>query len=158
MPSLAVPGRADLTDAQWARSAPRLPREEDRPPVEMDETPVHRRHPVAGPHGYLLVGRPVPVRTVADGVRDVPALATRWTVGTDPDGIAGTRRRCRRHRVGRRRRLGHRGPINMRPGSAGTAISSEQGRKPLSIVVTAGQRGDSPRFTAVGTAVGTGDI
>jgi transposase len=28
-------------------------------------------------------------------------------------------------------------------------LSCEQGRKPLSIVITAGQRGDSPQFTAV---------
>ncbi|WP_257226504.1 hypothetical protein [Rhodococcus opacus] len=43
MPSVAVQGRADLTDAQWARLVPLLPRgKKGGPPAEVDETATHR--------------------------------------------------------------------------------------------------------------------
>ena len=41
MATLAVTGRADLTDAQWAVLEPLLPRGKARPPADLDETAAH---------------------------------------------------------------------------------------------------------------------
>ncbi|WP_459548642.1 transposase [Nocardia sp. X0981] len=48
MTSVAVMGRVDLPDAQWARLAPLLPpTQAARQSIDVDETTAHRRDPAA---------------------------------------------------------------------------------------------------------------
>jgi transposase len=136
---------------------------------------------VAHPGGLAVAGCAGAVRTLADGVRPVPALATRRNLGADPDQAAGARRRGRADHLGCQRGLHHRpgaptrgrgtqkGDLQAEPPGGDAAVEPadhalgrsrggwttklhlgcEQGRKPLSLLITAGQRGDSPQFTAV---------
>jgi hypothetical protein len=80
VPSVEVPGRADLTDAQWARLAPLLPKamKAGRPTevYEVYETADHRWNPMANPCRRALAGRPGPIWTLTDRLWLVPPLAT----------------------------------------------------------------------------------
>ena len=76
MATLAVTGRADLTDAQWAVLEPLLPRgkKPGRPPERT------KRQLIDGIRWRTRTGAPwrdVPpgLRAVADGLRPVPPLA-----------------------------------------------------------------------------------
>ncbi|MDV2475286.1 IS5 family transposase [Rhodococcus zopfii] len=185
MPSVAVEGRADLTDAQWARLAPLLPRgkKSGRPPKWT------KRQLIDGIRWRIRVGAPwreVPPRygrwqTVyglfrrwqragvwAQILTALQALADAageivWDVSIDS-----TIARAHQHAAGAR----HHGDLQREPPggvetepedhalgrsrggwTTKTHLACEQGRKPLSIVVTAGQRGDSPLFTTVLDAI-----
>ncbi len=90
MATLAVTGRADLTDAQWAVLEPLLPRgrKPGRPP-EWTKTAAHQRDPVAGPGRCAVAGRAAGLWAVADGVWPVPPLAAQRHLAGDPDRPAG---------------------------------------------------------------------
>ena len=104
--TLAVTGRADLTDAQWAVLEPLLPtRQEAGTSAEVDETAAHRRDPVAGAGRRAVAGRAGMLRAVADGLWAVPPLAARRHLAADPDRVAGPRRRGRADHLGRQRGL-----------------------------------------------------
>jgi transposase len=118
---------------------------------------------------------------VADGVRLVPPLAARRHLGADPDRLAGPGGRGRADHLGCQRGLHDRagasacgrgaekGDLQAEPpgdepadhglgrsrGGLTTKIhlACEQGQKPLSVLITAGQRGDSPQFQAVLEAI-----
>ncbi|QDC13200.1 IS5 family transposase [Rhodococcus ruber] len=185
MPSVAVPGRADLTDAQWARLAPLLPRGE-----KAGRSPKRTKRQLidgiwwrtrTGTPGWDVPARYGPWQTVyglfrrwqRDGVwaRILTALqaladaagAIVWDVSVDS-----TIARAHQHADGARgdgdQQIEPAGGVETEPDdhalgrSRGewtkTHLACEQGRKPLSIVVTAGQRGDSPQFTAVLDGIG----
>lgn len=181
MPSVAVPGRADLTDAQWARLVPLLPRgkKAGRPPKWT------KRQLIDGIRWRIRAGTPwrdVPARygpwqtvyglfrrwqragvwarilTALQALADA-AGAIVWDVSVDS-----TIARAHQHAAGARRDGDQQreppGGVEDEPAdhalgrsrggwTTKTHLACEQGRKPLSIVVTAGQRGDSPQFTAV---------
>ncbi|MFJ9366392.1 IS5 family transposase [Nocardia sp. NPDC101769] len=181
MPSVAVTRRADLTDAQWARLEPLLPRgrKAGRPPKWT------KRQLIDGIRWRTRCGTPwrdVPEcyghwktvyglfrRWQRGGVWAVilkmlqvfadAAGAIVWEVGVDS-----TIARAHQHAAGARRD-GHTqveppGGVEDEPAdhalgrsrggwTTKTHLACEQGRKALSILVTAGQRGDSPQFTAV---------
>ncbi|UGT67827.1 IS5 family transposase [Nocardia gipuzkoensis] len=181
MPSVAVTRRADLTDAEWARLAPLLPRgkKAGRP------SKWTKRQLIDGIRWRVRVGSPW---------RDVPAhyapwqtvygLFRRWQrtgiwalilkmlqAAADAAGaivwdvsVDSTITRAHRHAAGARRhgaaQVEPPGGVDTEPGdhalgrsrggwTTKTHLATEQGRKVLSIVLTAGQRGDSPQFTAV---------
>jgi transposase len=124
-----------------------------------------------------VAGCPAGLRALAHGLRVVPALAARRHLGGRPFRLAGPRRCGRADHLGRERGLHRRpgpsargrgpekGDLQAEPpgdepadhglgrsrGGLSTKIhlAVEQGQKPLSILITAGQRGDSPQFTAV---------
>ncbi|WP_433654540.1 IS5 family transposase [Nocardia sp. CA-128927] len=181
MTSVSVARRADLTDAQWARLEPLLPRgkKAGRPPKWT------KRQLIDGIRWRTRCGTPW---------RDVPeyyghwqtvyGLFRRWQRAgvwtliwkmlqafADAAGRIGwqvsvdsTIARAHRHAAGARRD-GHAqseppGGVDIEPADHGlgrsrggwttkTHLASEQGRKVLSFLITAGQRGDSPQFTAV---------
>ena len=92
MATLAVTGRADLSDAQWAVLEPQLPRgkKPGRPP---DRT---KRQLIDGIRWRTRTGAPwrdVPpgLRAMADGLRPVPPLAAERDLAGDPDRPAGPR-------------------------------------------------------------------
>ena len=185
MPSVAVPGRADLTDAQWARLEPLLPRgkKAGRPPK------WSKRQLIDGIRWRIRVGaswRDVPDRygpwqTIYGLFRRwqrtgiwaqiLTALQTHadttgaivWDVSVDS-----TIARTHQHAAGARRngeqQVEPPGGVETEPddhalgrsrGGWTTKIhlACEQGRKPLSFVITAGHRGDSPQFVPVLEAV-----
>jgi transposase len=147
----------------------------------MEQTDVDQRHPVADPRRLPLARRTRLLRPLADHLRAVPPLATRWHLGKSPGHVTDPGRRGRADRLGRVGGLDHRpgaparrrgeekgdlqkeppgGPGRPEPADHGLGrsrggwttklhLGCEQGRKPLSIVITAGQRGDSPQFEAV---------
>ncbi|MFF0501788.1 IS5 family transposase [Nocardia aobensis] len=133
MTSVAVTGRADLTDAQWARLAPLLPRgkKAGRPPTWKK-------------------------RQLIDGIR--------WRVRVDS-----TIMRAHQHAAGARRDSAGQaqppgGNGESEPGDHGLGrsrggwstklhLACEQGCGVLSLLVTPGQAGDSPQFTAVLDAI-----
>jgi transposase len=155
-------------------------RQQARAPAEVDEAAAHRRYSVAGPGGCAVAGCAAGVRTVADGVRAVPALAAGRDLAQDPGGFAGAGGRGRADHLGCQRgfdggagapargRGAEKGDLQAEPPGgtvtepAGHALgrsrgglttkvhlACEQRQKPLSIVITAGQRHDSPQFQAV---------
>ncbi|MFE2996672.1 IS5 family transposase [Nocardia sp. NPDC059246] len=174
-------GRADLTDAQWARLVPLLPRgkKAGRPPKRT------KRQLLDGIRWRIRCG--APWRDVPDRYgpwQTIYGLFRRWQRAgvwaylfkavqafADAEGritwdisVDSTIARAHQHAAGARRD-GHQqaeppGGVEDEPddhalgrsrGGWTTKIhlACEQARKTLSLVVTAGQRGDSPQFTAV---------
>jgi hypothetical protein len=148
--------------------------EEGGPPAEVDETAAHRWDQVADPGGDTVADglRVVPALAVG-GVwaRILTALqaladaagAIVWDVSVDS-----TIARAHQHAAGARRNPDSQseppGGVETEPAdhalgrsrggwTTKTHLACEQGRKLLSIVVTAGQRGDSPQFAAVVEAI-----
>src|SRR5512133_2862178 len=83
-------GRGDLTNEQWARLEPLLPRgkKAGRPPT------WSKRQLINGIRWRTRTGAPWrdtpgPLRALADGVRTVSALATRRHLAADPHRPAG---------------------------------------------------------------------
>lgn len=185
MLSVAVPGRADLTDAQWALLGPLLPpgKKAGRPPKWT------KRQLINGIRWRIRTGTPwrdVPARygpwqTIyglfrrwqRDGVwaRILTGLQARadaaghivWDVSVDS-----TIARAHQHAAGARRdgdgQVEPPGGVESEPAdhalgrsrggwTTKTHVACEQGRKALSIIVTAGQCGDSPQFEAVLDAI-----
>ncbi|WP_181725399.1 IS5 family transposase [Nocardia gipuzkoensis] len=175
MASVSVTGRADLSDAQWARLEPLLPRAKKagRPPQ------WSRRQLIDGIRWRTRVGSPW---------RDVPAqygswqavygLFRRWQhngswvliwkmlqVYADAAGAIGwqvsvdsTIVRAHQHAAGAR--VGTVGePADHALGrsrggwTTKVHLACEQGLKPLAILLTAGQAGDNPRLPAVLDAI-----
>ena len=159
-------------------------REEAGPAGEVDETAADRRDPVAGPDRVRRGGmcrRYGPWQTVyglfrrwqRDGTwaqiltalqarADAAGLIT-WDVSVDStvarahQHAAGARKRgiCRRSRRAECAEPADHGLGRSRGGlTTKIHLACEQGQKPLSMVITAGQRGDSPQFTAVLEASG----
>ena len=181
MATLAVTGRADLSDAQWAVLEPQLPRgkKPGRPP---DRT---KRQLIDGIRWRTRTGAPwrdVPpaygpwqtvyglfrrwqrngtwraILTALQGRADAAGLIT-WDVSVDS-----TVARAHQHAAGARRRGDLQaeppGGVASEPTDHGLGrsrgglttkvhLACEQGQKPLSVVITAGQRGDSPQFQVV---------
>src|SRR5436305_545 len=179
--TLAVTGRADLTDAQWAVLEPLLPRgkKPGRPPNRT------KRQLIDGIRWRTRTGAPwrdVPpaygrwqtvyglfrrwqrngtwrkILAALQGRADAAGLIT-WDVSVDS-----TIARAHQHAAGARRdgdrQVQPPGGTRVEPadhalgrsrGGLTTKVhlGCEQGQKPLSVVLTAGQRGDSPQFTAV---------
>lgn len=185
MTSVSVAGRADLTDGQWTRLVPLLPRgkKAGRPPKWT------KRQLVDGIRWRTRAGTPwrdVPERygcwqTVyglfrrwqragvwAFIVKMLQAFADAagaivWDVSVDS-----TIARAHQHAAGARRdgdlQAEPPGGLEDEPGdhalgrsrggwTTKTHLACEQGRRALSIVITAGQRGDSPQFTTVLDAI-----
>jgi hypothetical protein len=147
---------------------------------------------VAGADWSAVAGPAGAVRALADGVRALPALATRWewadilmklqaradAVGdvvweVNVDSVC----RAHQHAAGARREPDRQqessdGPSLAEPADHGLGrsrgglttklhLACEQGQKPLSFLLTAGQRGDAPQFVPVleairGAAPGSG--
>ena len=181
MATLAVTGRADLSDAQWAVLEPHLPRgkKPGRPPERT------KRQLIDGIRWRTRTGAPwrdVPPgygpwqtvyglfrrwqrngtwRAVLAGLQgraDAAGLIT-WDVSVDS-----TVARAHQHAAGARRRGDLQaeppGGVQDEPADHGLGrsrgglttkvhLACEQGQKPLSVVITAGQRGDSPQFQVV---------
>jgi len=179
--TLAVTGRADLTDAQWAVLEPLLPagRKPGRPPKWT------KRQLINGIRWRVRAGAPwrdVPPqygpwqtvyglfrrwqragtwRQVLTGLQaraDAAGLIT-WDVSVDS-----TVARAHQHAAGACKKgdlqaeppggidaeLADHGLGRSRGGlTTKVHLACEQGQKPLSVVITAGQRGDSPQFQAV---------
>lgn len=186
MTSVAVTGRADLTDAQWARLAPLLPRgrKAGRPPTWT------KRQLVNGIRWRVRVGSPW--RDVPAEYGSWPAVyglfrrwqragvwalllkllqafaeaagSIRWQVSVDS-----TIMRAHQHAAGARRDSAGQseppgGNGEPEPGDHGLGrsrggwstklhLACEQGCGVLSLLVTPGQAGDSPQFTAVLDAI-----
>lgn len=185
MATLAVSGRADLSEAQWAVLGPLLPATRlGRPPEHAKRTlidgirwrvragaPWRDVPPAYGPwqtvYGlFRRWQRNGTWRKIVAGLQaraDAEGLIT-WDVSVDA-----TVARAHQHAAGARKRgdlqaeppggtvaepadhaLGHsRGGLTTK-----VHLACEQGQKPLSIVITAGQRGDSPQFRAVLEGIG----
>jgi transposase len=169
--------RHDLTDAQWELLEPLLPAVSGVGGPR--NRPDHSRSMRLGGGlvPTLLARRSRAVRDVAVDLRAVPVLAARRDMGPDRRGSAATRRRRRSDLLGRVRGLhdrasppacaGARRHPDRQVESPGAEpadhalgrsrggwttklhLAAEQGRKPLSMVLTAGQRGDSPQFVPV---------
>ena len=181
MATLAVTGRADLTDAQWAVLEPLLPRgkKPGRPPERT------KRQLIDGIRWRTRTGAPwrdVPpgygpwqtvyglfrrwqrngtwraILTALQGRADAAGLIT-WDVSVDS-----TVARAHQHAAGARKRGDLQaeppGGVQAEPADHGLGrsrgglttkvhLACEQGQKPLSVVITAGQRGDSPQFQVV---------
>jgi transposase len=178
--TLAVTGRADLTDAQWAVLGPLLPDgRRGRPPEHAKRTlidGIRWRVRAGAPwrdvpedygpwqtvHGlFRRWQRNGTWRAVLAGLQgraDADGLIT-WDVSVDS-----TVARAHQHAAGARRR----GDLQVQsPGGTGAEpadhalgrsrgglttkvhLACEQGQRPLSIVITAGQRAGSPLFAAV---------
>ncbi|WP_433678776.1 IS5 family transposase [Nocardia sp. CA-119907] len=185
MTSVSVAGRADLTDAQWARLVPLLPRgkKAGRPPkwtkrqlidgirwrtrcgTPWRDVPerygcwqtiygLFRRWQRAGIWAWMLKM----LQAFADAAGKII-----WRVSVDS-----TIARAHRHAAGARHD-GHAqaeppGGVETEPAdhalgrsrggwTTKTHLACEQGRKLLSLVITAGQRADCPQFTAVLDAI-----
>jgi transposase len=146
----------------------------------MDETAAHQRDPLADPGRRTMAGCAIDLWAVADGLRTVPALATRRHLEDGPGRPANPGGRSWVDHVGGECGLHHRsgpsacsrcaakgdlqveppGGVDTEPADHGlgrsrggwttkTHLAAEQGQKPLSLLVTAGQRADSPQFEAV---------
>jgi hypothetical protein len=145
VPAVPVTGRFDLTDAQWAVLEPLLPRgkKPGRPPTWTRRQLID--DPVAGPHRGAVAGRPGPIRALDIGVRAVPPLAAGRHLAQDRKGDLQAEPACgideepAGHGLGRSR-----GGLTSK-----VHLACEQRQKPLAIVITAGQRGDSPQFQVV---------
>jgi transposase len=179
--SVAAAGRADLTDAQWARLVPLLPRgmKAGRPPKWT------KRQLIDGIRWRIRCGTPwrdVPERygtwqtiyglfrrwqragvwafifKAVQAFADAKGCIT-WDISVDS-----TIARAHQHAAGARRNGAEQaeppGGTETEPDdhalgrsrggfTTKTHLACEQGRKTMSIVLTAGQRGDSPQFTAI---------
>ncbi|MFF0879793.1 IS5 family transposase [Micromonospora aurantiaca (nom. illeg.)] len=185
MDTLAVTGRFDLTDVQWAVLEPLLP----TPKRPGRPSSWSRRQLIDGIRWRIRVGAPwrdVPPqygswsavyalfrRWQRDGTwkKLLTALQTladaagriTWDVSVDS-----TIARAHQHAAGARKRgnlqVEPPGGVSVEPtdhalgrsrGGLTTKLhlGCEQGQKPLAIVLTAGQRGDSPQFIPVLTAI-----
>ena len=182
MATLAVTGRADLTDAQWAVLEPLLPhgQKPGRPPTWT------KRQLIDGIRWRVRVGAPWrdvpsaygPWQTVyglfrrwqRDGTWQAVLIALQGRAEaagliTREVPVDSTVARAHQHAAGVRRR----GDLQAEPpggaqdepadhglgrsrGGLTTKVhlACEQGQKPLSVIVTAGQRGDSPQFQVAG--------
>lgn len=181
MASVAVAGRHDLSDVQWAVWEPLLPKgkKPGRPPKHS------KRKLIDGIRWRIRAGTPW---------RDVPACYGPWQTvyglfrrwqrdGTwkrvlaglqalaDASGVVvwdvsvdSTISRAHQHAAGARNQPESQaetpGGVEVEPAdhalgrsrggfTTKTHLACEQGQKPLSLLVTAGQRGDSPQFQAV---------
>ena len=181
MATLAVTGRADLTDAQWAVLEPQLPRgkKPGRPPERTKRqlingirwrtrtgAPWRDVPPAYGPwqtvyglfRRWQRNGTWRAILTALQGRADAAGLIT-WDVSVDS-----TVARAHQHAAGARRRGDLQaeppGGVADEPADHGLGrsrgglttkvhLACEQGQKPLSVVITAGQRGDSPQFQVV---------
>ncbi|MGO8981384.1 MAG: IS5 family transposase [Streptosporangiaceae bacterium] len=181
MATLAVTGRADLTDAQWAVLEPLLPRgkKPGRPPERTKRqlidgirwrvragAPWRDVPPAYGPwqtvyglfRRWQRNGTWRKILTGLQGRADAAGLIT-WDVSVDS-----TVARAHQHAAGARRRGDLQaeppGGVEAEPADHGLGrsrgglttkvhLACEQGQKPLSVVITAGQRGDSPQFQVV---------
>ena len=180
MATLAVSGRADLTDEQWAVLEPLLPVSGQGRPPKWEKrqlidgirwrvragAPWRDVPPAYGPwqtvYGLLRRwqrdGTWARVLTGLQARADAEGLIT-WDVSVDS-----TIARAHQHAAGACRR----GDLQAEPpGGIGAEpddhalgrsrgglttkvhLACEQGQKPLSVVITAGQRGDSPQFQLV---------
>ncbi len=181
MNTVAVTRRFDLTDAQWARLEPLLP----RPKKPGRPSAWTKRQLIDGIRWRVRVGAPwrdVPdcygswqaiyslfrrwqragvwtrIVTGLQARADAAGLIT-WDVSVDS-----TIARAHQHAAGARRdpdRQRERpGGLSVEPADHALGrsrgglttklhLACEQGQKPLSMLLTAGQRGDSPQFTAV---------
>ena len=151
MPALPADGRHDLPDHEWSVIEPLLPRgrKAGRPPK--------------WPKRQLIDGTWKALLTALQALADVAGHVT-WDVSVDS-----ATARAQQHAAGARKNpAGQKEP----PGGRGTPepgdhalgrsrggltskfhLACEQRQKPLAIIVTAGQRGDSPHFTAVLEAI-----
>jgi len=185
MTSVAVSGRADLTDEQWATLEPLLPRgkKPGRPPKWTKRqlidgirwrsragSPWRDLPPCYGPwptvyglfRRWQRRGVWAAILAELQALADAVGLIT-WDVSVDSTII-----RAHQHCAGARKQ----GDLQKQPpggvdtepdhhalgksrGGRTTKIhpSCEQGRKPLSVLITPGQWGDSPQFTAVLEAI-----
>lgn len=171
MQTIPAGARFDLTEPQWAVLEPLLPPGTGRPPVHP------RRRLIDGVRWRVRVGAPwrdVPERygpwqtvytffrrwqlagvwtylvTALQGVADADGLIT-WDVSVDSTVV-----RAHQHAAGARRDLAVEGEpadhaLGRSRGGWGTKLhlSCEQGRRLMSLLLTGGQRGDSPKFIAV---------
>jgi hypothetical protein len=79
----------DLSNEQWARLAPLLPKgKKPGLATELEQTPAHRRDPLADPDRGAMAGHPRSLRAVADRLWLVPALAARRHLAAHPDRAA----------------------------------------------------------------------
>ncbi|WP_370040067.1 IS5 family transposase [Micromonospora sp. M71_S20] len=185
MDTLAVTGRFDLTDVQWAVLEPLLP----APKRPGRPSSWSRRQLIDGIRWRIRVGAPwrdVPpqygswsavyalfrrwqrdgtwkeVLTALQVLADVAGRVT-WDVSVDS-----TSARAHQHAAGARKRgnlqVEPPGGVSVEPADHALGrsrgglttklhLGCEQGQKPLAIVLTAGQRGDSPQFIPVLTAI-----
>ena len=181
MATLAVTGRADLSDAQWAVLEPLLPRgkKPGRPPERTKRqlidgirwrtrtgAPWRDVPPAYGPwqtvyglfRRWQRDGTWRKILTALQGRADAAGLIT-WDVSVDS-----TVARAHQHAAGARRRGDLQaeppGGVADEPADHGLGrsrgglttkvhLACEQGQKPMSVVITAGQRGDSPQFQVV---------
>ncbi|MFD0374553.1 transposase [Streptomyces sp. NPDC127112] len=125
---------------------------------------------MAGADGYSLAGSASTVRASADRLRTLPPPAARRhlaAVAGQAPSASGRRSpicRAHQHSAGARRdgeaQKEPPGGTRTEPDDHGLGrsrggfttkihLACEQGQRPLSVLVTAGQRGDSPQFTAV---------
>ena len=150
MPTLPAAGRHDLGDAEWKVLEPLLPRgkKPGRPPK------YSRRQLIDGIRWRIRTGVPW-LQALADAAGHVT-----WDVSVD----SGTAR-AHQHAAGARRNgavqkepLGGTGDPEPAGHGLGRSrggltskfhLAAEQGQKPLAVIVTAGQRGDSPQFIPV---------
>src|SRR6266545_7102276 len=65
--------------------------QEAGPPAEVDQTPAHRRNPLADPDRITLARPASPLSALADRLRPVPPLAARRHLAGHPDRVAGPR-------------------------------------------------------------------
>ena len=185
MATLAVSGRADLSEAQWAVLGP-LPRA-----TRLGRPPEHaKRTLIDGIRWRVRAGAPWRDVPPADGPwQTVYGLFRRWQrngtwrkivaglqARADAEGLItwdvsvdATVARAHQHAAGARKR----GDLQAEPPGGTVAemadhalgrsrgglttkvhLACEQGQKPLSIVITAGQRGDSSQFRAVLEGIG----
>lgn len=178
METIPAFARHDLTDQQWASLEPLLPvgRKRGRPPIHAKRrlidgirwriragTPWRDVPPYYGPwqcvywlyRRWQLDGVWASIATALQARADAAGLIT-WDVSIDS-----TLARAHQHAAGARRDWqGQREPPVGEPGDHALGrsrggltsklhLACEQGQKVLAIVVTAGQRGDSPQFPVV---------
>jgi transposase len=182
VPTLPAAGRHDLADEEWSVLEPLLPRgrKAGRPPKHSRRQLIDGIHwrtrtgspwrdvpPQYGPwpSAYGLFRRWQRDGTWAVIVSALQALAdaaghVTWDVSVD-SAIA----RAHQHAAGARKdSAAQKEPPGPEPADHALGrsrggltvkfhLAVEQGQKPLAIVVTAGQRGDSPQFTAVLNAI-----
>ncbi|WP_190816212.1 IS5 family transposase [Saccharopolyspora pogona] len=173
-------GRGDLTNEQWAKLEPLLPRgkKSGRPPKHPKRQLINgiRFRVRTGVQWRDLPDRYGPWQTVyglfrrwqRDGTWK--RILTRLQARADAEGLItwdvsvdSTVARAHQHAAGARKGADQRespGGVDVEPDDHGIGrsrgglttklhLSTEQGQKPLSVVVTAGQRGDSPQFQTV---------
>jgi transposase len=113
----------------------------------LGQAAVDRRDPVAGAGRGPVARRAGLLRLVAGGVWAVSPLAAGRDLAADPDRVAGPGGEAgdepADHALGRSR-----GGFTTK-----LHLACEQGQKPLSMLVTDGQRGDSPQFVPVLEAI-----